>query len=230
MNADQQQSPAEIYQLKIALRECSPMIWRRLLLASDTTIAALHTIVQTAMGWEDVHLHRFRIHGKAYGIYREGGMFFDDDPDTVKLTDFKLRPGERFAYEYDFGDFWQHDIRLEQTLPRDVRKNYPCCIGGSGNCPPEDCGGPPGYERLLEELSSWQMMEQMREDMLLVAQRLLAFSDGGPRPTYDDEAFADAVERMREHQAAAPITFKRRTVNAALRTLKKESPCNSVLK
>ncbi|NTV64733.1 MAG: plasmid pRiA4b ORF-3 family protein, partial [Oscillochloris sp.] len=93
-----------VYQLKVSLRGISPMIWRRLLVSSTTTIAHLHGILQVAMGWEDVHLHRFRVHGKDYGIYREGGIGFVDDPSQVTLADLKLRAHERFVYEYDFGD------------------------------------------------------------------------------------------------------------------------------
>ena len=230
MSTDQPPASARVYQLKIVLRGCSPLIWRRLLVLSDTTIAQLHTIVQIAMGWEDVHLHRFRVHGKEYGIYREGGIWFDDNPFQIALSAFELRPGERFVYEYDMGDFWQHDIRLEQVLLRDPRKTYPVCIAGSGDCPPEDCGGPPGYEHLLAERSSWAAMEQIHEDLLLVVERLLAFYEGGPRPTYEDVEFVDALDRMRERSANAPVPFNRRTVNTALRKLRKESTCNSASK
>jgi hypothetical protein len=227
MSSEQPQVGLQVYQLKVVLRDCSPMIWRRLLVTSDTSIGQLHAIIQIAMGWEDLHLHRFRIYGKEYGIYREGGMFFADNPFQVKLSGFKLRPGERFEYEYDMGDFWQHDIRLEQVLPLDHYKTYPVCIAGDGDCPPEDIGGPPGYQRLLEARYSWRVMEQVREDVLLVAQRLLDFYHGGPRPTYEDEEFVDALERMREREANAPVAFKRRTVNAALHKLIKEPKCNS---
>jgi hypothetical protein len=230
MSLDQPQPSGQVYQLKVVLRDCSPMIWRRLLVTSDTTIAQLHTILQIAMGWEDLHLHRFRIYAKEYGIYREGGMFFDDNPFQVKLSAFKLRAGERFAYEYDMGDFWQHDIRLERVLPLEPRKLYPVCIAGAGDCPPEDSGGPSGYQRLLEEHYAWETMEQVRADMLLVAQRLLDFYAGGPRPTDEDEDFLDALERMREREADTPVAFKRRAVNAALRKLIKELKCNSALK
>ncbi len=182
------------------------------------------------MGWEDLHLHRFRIQGQEYGLYRDGGIWFDDDPRKVILADFKLRPGERFLYEYDMGDFWQHDLRLEQVLAGDPRPIYPLCIGGTGDCPPEDCGGPPGYERLLAERCSWEVLEQVHEDLLLVAQQVLAFYEGGPRPTYEDAEFVDALDRMRERAANAPVSFNRRTVNAALRKLRKDRTCNSVSK
>jgi len=153
MNADKHQAPVTVYQLKVSLRDISPMIWRRLLVTKDTTIAQLHDILQTVMGWEDLHLHQFRVYGKAYGVYRDGGMSFADDPYQVTLATFKLRVGERFVYEYDMGDFWQHDIRIERVLPLDLRKAYPVCTGGAGDCPPEDCGGPWGYADYLSALA-----------------------------------------------------------------------------
>lgn len=69
------------------LQGVSPMIWRRLLVCGDRTIADLHYIVQIAMGWSDDHLHQFRIHGKRYRIVRIGGIRFSDDPDSVRLMD-----------------------------------------------------------------------------------------------------------------------------------------------
>ena len=116
-----------LYQLRVVLRNVSPLIWRRLLVRSDTSIAELHAILQTAMGWSDTHLHRFRIHGKAYGIARCGGIGFADDPFEVRLCDFRLRRRERFLYEYDFMDGWIVDIRLEETLAADAKGIHPRC-------------------------------------------------------------------------------------------------------
>ena len=65
---------AVLYQLKVALRVISPLIWRRLLVHADTSIADLHHILQLAMGWSNIHLQRFLIHGKKYGIASDGGM------------------------------------------------------------------------------------------------------------------------------------------------------------
>jgi hypothetical protein len=213
-----------VYQLKVSLRGISPMIWRRLLVSSTTTIAHLHGILQVAMGWEDVHLHRFRVHGKDYGIYREGGIGFVDDPSQVTLADLKLRAHERFVYEYDFGDSWLHDILLEQVLPADPRKTYPVCTAGAGDCPPEDCGGPEGYHDLVESRSSFAAYEEAYEDVLLVAERILVFHEGGPRPTVDEPEFMDALDRMRDRLDAAPIAFDRRAVNTALHHISKEIP------
>jgi hypothetical protein len=39
-------SPLSIYQLRVVLRGISPLIWRRVLVPSETTLAHLHTILQ----------------------------------------------------------------------------------------------------------------------------------------------------------------------------------------
>src|SRR5512135_3267816 len=216
-----------VYQLKIHLCGITPVVWRRVLAEANTSVAELHAIIQTVMGWEDLHLHQFQIHGKFYGIHRDGGMTFGDDPHQVQLRDFKLRKGERFLYEYDMGDLWQHEIRIERISPLEPRKKYPVCTGGHGDCPPEDCGGPAGFMNLMEERCSWSSLQEARDDALLVAQRLLDFYQGGPRPTYEDEEFVDAMERMNQRLENAPVPFKRREVNAALRKLIKEVRCTS---
>jgi hypothetical protein len=108
-----------ILQLRAVLRGISPLIWRRLLVPSDTTIVQLHDVLQVAFGWEDMHLHRFEIRGRAYGLSREGGAFFETDARQVRIGDLNLRRLERFIYEYDFGDSWIHDVRIEATLPID---------------------------------------------------------------------------------------------------------------
>jgi hypothetical protein len=87
-----------VYQFKVVLRGVSPMIWRRILLRSDQTIADLHYTIQIAMGWSDSHLNRFHIHGKDYGVAHEGGIWFDDNPKKVHLAGFGFRLRERFPH------------------------------------------------------------------------------------------------------------------------------------
>jgi len=118
-----------VYQFKVVLRGVSPMVWRRILLRSDQTIADLHYSIQVAMGWSDSHLNRFHIHGKDYGVAHEGGIGFDDNPEKVNLAGFGFRLRERFLYEYDFYDLWEHDVRLEKVLPWKGRL-CPVCAGG----------------------------------------------------------------------------------------------------
>ena len=161
----------KVYQFRVYLREISPAIWRRLLLRDDQTIADLHYTLQIAMGWSDYHLNRFIIHGKQFGVYHIGGMSFSDDPHEVYLRDFRFRTRERFLYEYDFGDRWQHEIRLERKLPLNPKKTYPICVGGGRRAPPEDCGGPSAFMALeahysLPHIASrlWEIIEEGQRD------------------------------------------------------------------
>jgi hypothetical protein len=91
-----------IYQLKVVLLGTSPTIWRRVLVSSDSTIEDLHYIVQLTMGWSNIHLHHFIIHGQEYGITQPGGTIFSTRASEVKLSFFELRETEKFIYEYDF--------------------------------------------------------------------------------------------------------------------------------
>jgi hypothetical protein len=153
----------EVYQHRVYLRQISPMIWRRLLVRSDSTIANLHYTLQISMGWTDSHLNRFVIRGKEFGVAHIGGMSFTDDPRAVRLDSFRFRRYERFLYEYDFRDKWQHEIRLEGRSSLDSQKIYPVCIGGSRNVPPEDCGGPRGFLALESHYSIPYMAGRMLE-------------------------------------------------------------------
>ncbi|MBV9326760.1 MAG: plasmid pRiA4b ORF-3 family protein [Chloroflexi bacterium] len=125
-----------VYQLRVVLRHISPLIWRRLLVRSDSTVADLHAILQTAFGWSDEHLHRFVIQGRQY---RDDGCI---DPRRVRVAALGLRVRERFRYEYDFTDLWQHDLRVEKILRLEPGQPNPRCVGGRRAAPPEDCGGP----------------------------------------------------------------------------------------
>src|SRR5438445_7934290 len=87
-----------VYQLRVVVRGVSPLIWRRLLVRSDSSIADLHTTLRTALGWTDEHLNRFVIQGREYGVSQLGGISFRDDARQVRLVDLGLRPRERFVY------------------------------------------------------------------------------------------------------------------------------------
>lgn len=131
----------DIYQLRAVLRGISPLVWR-LLVRGDSSVADLHEVLPVAFGWEDMHLNRFEVRGLEYRAYRNGGRSFSADARKVHLRDLNLRRLERFVYEYDFGDLWIHDLRLEATLATDLKVTYPLCVAGKRVAPPEDCGGP----------------------------------------------------------------------------------------
>lgn len=140
-----------VFQLHIALQEVEAPVWRRVLVPSDVTLSELHLALNEAMGWTNSHLHQFIFGKRVFGDpdFDQDGEFEDERP--VRLDEL-VSAGDRFTYEYDFGDDWMHEVVVEKKLPFDPRYVYPVCIGGARACPPEDCGGPPGYERLLEAL------------------------------------------------------------------------------
>jgi hypothetical protein len=144
-----------VYQLRIELCHLQPAIWRRVLVPGSVTLAKLHQIIQLAMGWTDSHLHEFVIGKIRYGI---------PDPDwpstepviaekRVTLAECLGDAIKKFTYTYDFGDGWDHELRVEKLLPPDAGARYPTCLAGANACPPEDVGGPPGYFEFLEAIA-----------------------------------------------------------------------------
>lgn len=128
-----------VYQLRVVLAGVSPMVWRRLLVTAETSIADLHEILQAAFAWSDEALHRFTIHGVEYGLWREGTPGFSTDARAVRLSRFGLRVGERFTSEYDFFAGWRLDLRVEKAGHCSARHRYPVCTGGARQAPPESC-------------------------------------------------------------------------------------------
>src|SRR5664279_1124190 len=86
--ADPDRHEVQIYQLRAVLRGISPLIWRRLLVGSDNTVARLHEILQISFGWDDEHLNRFEIRGREYAVYRDGGGMIGTDARGVRLCDW----------------------------------------------------------------------------------------------------------------------------------------------
>ncbi len=185
-----------VYQLRVVLRGVSPLIWRRLLVRSDSTVADLHTTLQQALGWSDEHLNRFVIHGREYGVYHDGGIAFRDDPRRVRLVDLGLRVRERFMYEYDFTDGRQHDARVEQILPLDPRRGYPVCIGGPRAVPPEDCGGPWAFLELRQRYSVFRVADRLLELLKPVTLSVGQEDDDGAEQADVDDAVDDHYEEL----------------------------------
>src|SRR5260370_3822676 len=189
-------SSIAIYQLRVVLCGVSPLVWRRLLVVSTTSIAELHEILQNAFGWSGEHLLGFLIHGAAYGIPCLGGVVFREDARRVPLSRFRLHCGERFRYEYDFMADWKLDIRLERALPFDPNRALPSCIGGSRAAPPEDWAGALDY---LEQLD-WHTSRLPIDELNIMAEAVRRFLDSDDhRP-----AIGELVElRERVHPGTA---------------------------
>ncbi len=149
------------YQFLIVLAGTQPLVWRRILVPSSYTFWDLHVAIQDAMGWKDYHLHEFEVAGPSGEPPMRIGLPNDEFPeDRRALPGWKLPIENAFAgergvarYHYDFGDDWVHAVIWEgPVIPKSGRK-LPACIAGAGACPPEDCGGPPGYERFLKVIA-----------------------------------------------------------------------------
>jgi hypothetical protein len=194
----------EVYQLHVWIRQISPMIWRRLLVRSESSLGDLHDIIQIAFGWSDTHLHRFRIHGRDYGISRVGGLGFSHDARAVRLDSFQFRLNERFLYEYDLRESWQHQVRVERRSPAEPRRTYPVCVGGRRAAPPEDCGGPWAFLRRRDAVPG-----SVREHL----ERVVEGVEASDAEAVRDEL--EAIESLREWLTLD--RFDRRLVNARLR-------------
>jgi hypothetical protein len=206
-----------IYQLRVVLCGVSPLVWRRLLVVSTTSIAELHEILQNAFDWSGEHLHRFLIHGAAYGIPHLGGAAFREDARRVPLSRFRLHCGERFRYEYDFTADWKLDIRLERALPFDPTRALPSCIGGGRAAPPEDCAGAWDYLKRLD----WHRSHLPIDELNIMAEAMRQFldSDGDRHAIGDLDELREAVDRVKAYQDFQPDRFDRRELNRQLRSL-----------
>jgi hypothetical protein len=145
------------FQFKIQLRDIdNPKVWRQVLVPAHFTFYTFHLVIQQAFGWENYHMFQFSPKGYAsspeIGIPNPGMDVEVQDAKKVKVKDIFTKAKQKFTYIYDFGDDWMHDLLLEKITDENLLKA--ACIAGEGHCPPEDCGGPWGYEELKEVLNN----------------------------------------------------------------------------
>lgn len=167
----------QIYQLNIELLDIEPKIWRRVLVPGTITLGQLHDVIQTAMGWTNSHLHEFIV---AADTYSDPEFEIEGARSEYRYRLARLAPriSNTIAYEYDFGDGWEHLIRVEGITEDDKRyPGRPVCLEGKRSCPPEDCGGPGGYETYLEAISNKKHPRH---------KELLGWIGGGFDPEYFD--------------------------------------------
>ena len=198
-------------QFKVWLMGVSPMIWRRLQVPPEMTLRELHGTLQVAMGWEGLHLYQFVLRAKRYGSWQLSAA----SPD-VTLAELRLRRRARFVYEYDLNIPWRHELRLEDRVACEPRRSYPFCVQGHAPCPPEEVGGPEGYQVRREAWLSWEAMEDLSE----LAEMLKAVVLDGRHEFLDEErreAMRDLLDRMREREEWKGVPFSKKAVNARLR-------------
>lgn len=156
--------------LRITIADIAPPIWRRIVVDSDISLRALHHIIQAAFGWNSSHLHDYRIDGRHYcmldnehivaGNLGSKEQQFDDRKGKLNSL---LHPGQRFTYQYDFGDSWDHEIEVEQieVAPEPMGGAY--IVDGARACPPEDVGGSWGYSDILKALKTKPRNQQAKD-------------------------------------------------------------------
>jgi hypothetical protein len=146
-------SPTDaIATLRIEIKYIEPLIWRRVAVRTSINLKALHTVIQATMGWLDYHLWKFAIDERKFGI---------PDPDrphvkngaATQLAAILASGITEFGYVYDFGDNWEHRIVVEDVATAEAGVKYPRFLGGERRCPPEDCGGSPGYFDIIENIA-----------------------------------------------------------------------------
>jgi hypothetical protein len=130
-----------------ALRRKIPMYQLKIHL-SGSWLKDFHLVIQTVMGWENSHLHAFMKDGTTYQ-----GDINEEDYKGIRISDLITEEKERISYVYDFGDDWRHEIILEETFPNGTGFDKPLCSDGAMHCPPEDCGGIPGYQKFIHNLN-----------------------------------------------------------------------------
>jgi hypothetical protein len=143
----------DVFILRATLRRIEPRIWRTVQVPALYSLADLHQVLQVTFGWKESHLHDFDVGDVRFGMA--------DVEDELLAVDERFAPlgaiaaeGTAFVYRYDYGDDWKHDVFVERVI--DARSTWDVeisCLGGARACPPEDCGGPPGYARMLEILA-----------------------------------------------------------------------------
>ena len=140
-----------VYQLKISLMYSEPLIWRRVLVSGDRSLKKLHDIIQVAVGWQDSHLHMFSALDRSWN-YADPRAEMEDADDESRANLRKIAPdvGSKFLYWYDFGDDWMHEVEVDDI--KAPKGRTPVCVEGEGACPPEDCGGVPGYHDFCEAI------------------------------------------------------------------------------
>ncbi|WP_299286829.1 plasmid pRiA4b ORF-3 family protein [uncultured Mucilaginibacter sp.] len=149
------------FQFKIQIKDIiKPPVWRRLLVPENFTFYQFHLIIQAAFDWQDAHAYEFSPDDRFSNLIIADKElydidFFEDDElidsKEIKLADIFKAEGQKFVYTYDLGDNWEHLITSEKITGEKLF--LADCLAGKGNCPPEDCGGPWGYEELKVALA-----------------------------------------------------------------------------
>lgn len=149
-------APRRVHSLhiRIDLVGAKPPVWRRIVVPGDLRLDRLDLVIQAAMGWQNSHLHRFRIGSRGAGAHFLTDFDLQEGEEgvaeaAVRVDQVLRLVGDRLSYDYDFGDGWEHLLKVERVIADSG--TLPTVIAGRRACPPEDVGGISGYE----EMAAW---------------------------------------------------------------------------
>lgn len=140
------------YQFKITIKNSHPPIWRRVLVPDGITFRELDDIIEKLFGWTHDHMFEFSFPGDCYFV----GTPIASEEDTVdRVIDRYISENDSFSYTYDFGDSWEHTIKVEKILEREER--FPVVLKSKGPNMIEDCGGIWGFYDYIDEAEPFDM-------------------------------------------------------------------------
>lgn len=161
------------YQLKITIKNSHPPIWRRIIVPDRITFFDLDDIIEKAFGW--THGHMFAFDFKYPAAEFVGSPIRDGQDTADECIDEWMDEGSSFTYTYDFGDNWEHVIKVEKIVP--YEKRYPQVVKFKGPNMIEDCGGIWGFydnedeavpfdmERVNADYQKWNLPEVMQTSL-----------------------------------------------------------------
>ena len=199
-------SAATIARLKITLDDVKPAVLRRVEVPFDIRLDRLHLILQAAIGWTNSHLYEIRARGVRWSTpfpdQDSGGDFLDAR--KVRLSEVLEDVGTKtLKYLYDFGDGWEHTIKIERLIDPEPGTLYPRLIEAKGRCPPEDIGGPWGYAEFLEAIADpkHERHRELKE----------WFADDFNPHVVDVDWLAEDVAALAQRWSPQPTVKRRRT-------------------
>jgi len=197
--------------LRVVLLKVSPLVARLISVPDDLSLEELHDVLQLVLGWSGQAFYNFRIHGQEIGRRRHLR--------THLLREFQLRRREKFLYTYDFLDLWEWEIRVLDIEPGRAEAWRPRCLAGRAATPPEECGGPRGYMRILDQRKYYPPMAE-QELVEKALQRIAGvLPDRGHRDLLKellDQGLEKAVQRLKEYAQFQPDRFSLQEVNDRL--------------
>ena len=197
--------------LRVVLLKVSPLVARLISVPDDLSLEELHDVLQLVFGWSGQAFYNFRIHGQEIGRRRHSR--------THLVREFQLRRREKFLYTYDFLDLWEWEIRVLDIEPGSAEACRPRCLAGRAATPPEACGGPRGYMRILDQHKYYPPMAEQE----LVEKALQRMAGALPGQSHRDllnelldQGLQRAVQRLKEYAQFQPDRFSLQEVNDRL--------------